>query len=58
LKKNGKYFFDDESHTKIIEAIDSVDGSCGRYESKNIFVSLENDINKENQFLFSTASHT
>ena len=35
-----------------------MEGDCNRrYESKNIFVSLKDDINKENQYLFSVSSY-
>ena len=61
IKKNGKYFFKDmenkEVPTKIIEIINKENSSIiGRYESRNMFISLENDINSDNQYLFSTSS--
>ena len=56
LKENGEYFFGDNTPTKVIENINK-DGSYDRrYESINLFISLENDIDKEAQYLFSTSS--
>ena len=57
LKQNGEYYFSGETHTKEIENIGSDDGASNRYESNNIFVSLEDDINKNNEYLFSTSSY-
>ena len=57
LKKNGRYFFPNE--TKEIEIVS--DGSIDpeairRYESINSFISLVNDINKEKEYLISLSS--
>ena len=57
LKQNGEYFFSGESHTKVIEDIGTDNSYYKRYESINIFVSLEDDINKDNQYLFTTGSY-
>ena len=56
LKSNGEFLFSNENnHVKIIENINGELGISERYESKNIFISLEDDINRDNQFLFSTS---
>ena len=56
LKENGEYFFDDNTPIKVIENINK-DGSYDRrYESINLFISLEND-NKEMQYLLSISSY-
>ena len=60
LKKNGRYFFETENNIKEIENI-QVSSSISyyhRYESNNIFIYLEDDINKEKPFLFSTSCYT
>ena len=57
LRNDGKYFFNNESSIKVIENIGNDDGMPYRYESKNIFVSLENDIKKDNQYLLSISSN-
>ena len=56
LKNDGKYFFNDESPIKVIENINNDDGLTYRYESENIFVSLEDDTNKDNQYLLSIST--
>ena len=57
IKQNGDSFFDDENGIKVIESL-AQDGDCNRrYESKNIFISLKDDINKVNQYLFSVSSY-
>ena len=56
LKKNGVYYFGDNTPTKVIESINTDGGNDRRYESINLFISLESDINKENQYLFSISS--
>jgi len=50
LKKDGKYYFGDETPTKEIQ-IDNNGNDAKRYESKNIFVTNNNDNTK--QYLFS-----
>ena len=62
LKENGRYYFNgtenDETPTKEIEIINSENNDIyGRYESKNIFISLQDDINSNKQYLFSTSSY-
>ena len=58
LKKNGKYFFSNESPIKEIEEIRGDKNIFSRYESINIFVSLEKDIDKNYQYLLSVSSYT
>jgi len=55
LKKDGKYYFGEETPTKEIEVIYS-GGNANRYESRNIFVTNNNDNTK--QYLFSIGTHT
>ena len=58
FKKDGHFFFNGENHTREIETIISNDEDVfARYESKNIFISLEDDINKEKQYLFSISTY-
>ena len=53
-KENGRGFFNDE----YIRKKDLSDSSSnGRYESRNIFVSLKGDTNKDKEYLFSTSSY-
>ena len=58
FKNNGRYFFDSENHIKEV-SIENNENSDAypRYESNNIFVYLENDIQKEKGYLFSTSSY-
>ena len=56
IKENGMYYFGDNIPTKVIESINKDGEYDSRYESINLFVSLETDINKENKYLFSTSS--
>jgi len=63
LKENGRYYFNDtdndETPTKEVEIMNSENNNIyGRYESKNIFISLQDDINNNKQYLFSTSSYT
>ena len=55
LKKNGKYFF--PNITKEININGTNEDPYGRYESTNIFVSLEEDINKTKEYLLSISSY-
>ena len=55
LKNNGKNFFG-ESPIKRIETMASDENNNNRYESENIFISLEDDTNKNTQYLFSTST--
>ena len=50
LKKDGKYFFGEETPTKEIQ-VNNNGGDAKRYESRNIFVTNNNDNTK--QYLFS-----
>ena len=56
LKKNGRNYFDNDNAHKKIQIVTDI-SQKGRYESRNLFVSLENDINKDKQYLFSTSSY-
>ena len=57
LKKNGRYYFSEESPIKYFEAHNPLNINYnGRYESINKVVYLNNDTNKLNEFLFSTSS--
>ena len=51
------FFFYGENGIKIIENLDEDCDYNRRYESKNIFISLKDDINKVNQYLFSVSSY-
>ena len=57
LKKNGEFYFSGENYIKEIESINNDGGITQRYESQNIFVSLEEDNNKDNEYLFSISSY-
>ena len=61
LDKNGLYYFTDtennEIHTKEINITNSGGTYVGRYESKNLFISLKDYINNNKQYLFSTSSY-
>ena len=59
IKKNGRYFFPGEEAYKEKEVShpDSNSDIKARYEARNIFVSLEDDIDKEKEYLFSTSSY-
>jgi hypothetical protein len=57
LKKNGRYFFPNESPTREIINIGKIDNARGRYESLNQIVVAKNDINRDNEYLFSTSSY-
>ena len=61
LKKNGRFYFEDEPYFKEITSMNCVD--CGdkyrykgRFESMNLFVSLTDDTSKSKQYLFSMSS--
>ena len=60
LKKNGRYYFPGEPVYKQIDNITCQDGENngykGRFESRNLFVSLKNDLPKNKQYLFSMSS--
>ena len=60
LKKDGNFYFNSESHYKErnITGIYYKDFLYeGRYESKNIFVSSKDDINKNKEYLLSLGSY-
>ena len=59
LKNNGRNFFETENNLKEINDLQNYNQTDAyqRYESNNIFVYLENDINKEKGYLFSTSSY-
>ena len=59
IKKNGRYFFSDEEayREKEVNHPDPNSNINARYEARNIFVSLEDDKDKEKEYLFSTSSY-
>ena len=57
LKANGRYYFPNESPTWEIENIGIIDSARGRYESLNLIVVTEDDLTRENEFIFSTSSY-
>ena len=57
LTKDGRYYFPNNSPTYEITDIGNIDGIKGRYESLNQIVVAENDLNRENEYLFSTSSY-
>ena len=60
LHKNGKYYYNNELHykEKKIEGITKNGYSYNdRYESTNLFVTTENDINKSKEYLLSLSSY-
>ncbi len=59
IKKNGRYFFPDEEayREKEVSHPDTNSNIKARYEARNIFVSLEDDKDKEKEYLFSTSSY-
>ena len=58
LKKNGRYYFEGESPFRHFRTKNPKNENHGRYESENAIVYLKNDINKENQYIFSTSIWT
>ena len=63
LKENGRYYFNgtdnNETPMKEITITNSEDSNIyDRYESKNIFISLQDDYNNNQQYLFSTSTFT
>ena len=56
LKKDGRNYFENENALKIVK-LETDEGNKGRYESRILFVSTENDINKDKQYLFSTSAY-
>ena len=60
LKKNGRYYFPGEPVYKQIDEMlcqDCTDDYRGRYESRVLFVSLNDDIQKEKQYFFSMSTY-
>ena len=57
LQKDGRNYFANDNAQKIIQ-IETTEVDKGRYEAKNLFVSTENDINRDKQYLFTTSSYT
>ena len=59
IKKNGRYFFSGEKayREKEVNHPDPNININARYEARNIFVSLEDDKDKEKEYLFSTSSY-
>ena len=59
IKKNGRYFFENEEAYKEKEVNNPISNSNiqSRYEARNIFVSLEDDTEKTKEYLFSTSSY-
>ena len=57
LKKNGRYYFPNETATLEIANIGSIGTARGRYESLNQLVYIEDDSEKSKQYLFSTSSY-
>ena len=55
LKKNGRYYFENESPFKHFTTKNPNNENHGRYESENEIVYLKSDTNKENQYIFSTS---
>ena len=58
LKKNGRFYFPDETPVKYFNAKNPDNDNHGRYESKNKIIYLENDAQKKKQYLFSTSIYT
>ena len=58
FKKNGRNLYEEESEDvyKIFEIGIGLTNN-GRYEARNLFVCLEDDINKDKEYLFSTSSY-
>jgi hypothetical protein len=56
LKKDGRNYFENDNAQKIIQTYSS-NGVNARYESRIIFMSLENDANQDKQYLFSTSAY-
>ena len=55
LKKNGKFFFKDEQQNEIPYKEIVLGNSNYRYESRNIFISLNNNSNNK-EYLFSSGT--
>ena len=62
LKENGRYYFTDHTYgLKKIDSMPCTSSDCGnfkgRFESRNLFVSLATDSTKQTQYLFSMSSY-
>ena len=58
FKNNGRYFYDTKNNIKELYIENKENPSAyPRYESNNIFVYLENDINREKGYLLSISSY-
>lgn len=55
LKRDGQYYFDNNMPTYELNITGGNIVNVGRYESRNLFVSLEND--DDNEYLFSVSSY-
>ena len=59
LKKNGRYYFENETPFRHFNATNPVNKSLnGRYESKNIVLHFKNDTSKKKEYIFSTSIWT
>jgi hypothetical protein len=58
LKKNGRYYFENESPFRRFEVHNPVNNYHGRYESENKIIYISTDTNKEKEYLFSTSIYT
>ena len=58
LKKNGRYYFENESPFRHFKATNPSNDLHGRYESENKIVYLSGDSSKENEYIFSTSIWT
>ena len=59
IKKSGRYLFSNKEAYKEKEINNPNDAGTinARYEARNIFVSLEGDLNKNKEYLFSTSAY-
>ena len=57
LKADGTFFFNNDNHIKAIESINSYENIVERYESRNLFVSKETDLEKNNEYLLSISTY-
>ena len=59
LKKNGRYYFENESPFRHLNATNPVNDTLnGRYESKNIVLHFKDDTSKQKEYIFSTSIWT
>ena len=57
LKKDGRYYFPNNSPTYEITNIGNIDDARGRYESLNLLVVSENDLKSGHELLLSPSSY-